>query len=280
MESVSSCSSLQVFESSEFGNIRTVAEGDTVLFCGKDIAEALGYSNPRDAIARHCKGVVKRDGVSVTTTNQYGTVTEQAVEMSFIPEGDVYRLICGSKLQSAERFERWVFDDVLPTIRRHGGYLTQQKIEEVLSDPDTIIRLATELKSARERSRALSFQNARQEQIINELKPKADYTDLILRSKGLVTITQIAKDYGMSGEAMNAKLRELNVQYKQSEQWLLYSKHQNFGYTQSFTLPIVRSDGRPDVKMVTKWTQKGRLFLYGLLRRNGILPAIERESAV
>lgn len=271
MESISS---LQVFSNSEFGNIRTVAEGETVLFCGKDIAEALGYDQPHKAIERHCRYGMKR---TVPHPQSQG----KEIEMLFIPEGDVYRLICGSKLPAAERFERWVFDDVLPSIRQHGGYLTPQRIEEVLSDPDTIIRLATALKAEREKRRELSFQNARQEQIINEMKPKADYTDLILRNKGLVTITQIAKDYGMSGEAMNAKLHELNVQYKQSDQWLLYSKYQGYGYTHSHTVSIVRSDGRPDVKMITKWTQKGRLFLYDLLRRNCILPVIERgEIAV
>lgn len=269
---------LQVFKNSEFGEIRTVTEDDgKVLFCGKDIAAALGYSNTRDALNRHCKGVVKRDGVSVTT-NQHGTSTSQTVEMSFIPEGDVYRLVCNSKLPSAEKFERWVFDEVLPSIRKHGGYLTPQKVEEVLLNPDTIIRLATDLKAEREKNNKLAVQNARQEQIINELKPKADYTDKILQNRGLVTITQIAKDYGMSGEAMNALLHELGIQYKQSDQWLLYAKYQSMGYTHSHTIDIVRSDGRPDVKMNTKWTQKGRLFLYNKLREHGCLPVIERPD--
>ena len=115
-------------------------------------------------------------------------------------------------------------------------------------------------------------------QLIGELKPKADYTDLILKNHGLVTITQIAKDYGMSGQAMNDLLHTLKVQYKQSKQWLLYEKHQACGYTHSETINFEHSDGRPDVKMNTKWTQKGRLFLYELLKENGIIPVIERRK--
>lgn len=121
-------------------------------------------------------------------------------------------------------------------------------------------------------SRTLAIQN----QQISELKAKADYYDIILQNKGLVTITQIAKDYGMSGNKMNEKLHELGVQCKQSSQWLLYAKYQSKGYTHSETVEIVRSNGMPDVKMNTKWTQKGRLFLYTLLKKNGVIPCIEQ----
>lgn len=260
---------MQVFNNSEFGDIRTITEDDSkVLFCGKDIAAALGYSRPHEAIKDHCKGAVKR-----RTLTAGG---EQ--ELSFIPEGDVYRLVCNSKLPSAEKFERWVFDEVLPSIRKHGLYAAPATVDEILTNPDTFIKLLQEIKAEREKSAELSLQNARQAQIIHELKPKADYTDRILQNRGLVTITQIAKDYGMSGEAMNALLHELGVQYKQSDQWLLYAKYQSKGYTHSHTIDIVRSDGSPDVKMNTKWTQKGRLFLYNLLRMHGTLPMIERPE--
>ena len=111
---------MQVFRNEQFGEVRTIEENGKPLFCGSDVARALGYSNPHDAIGRHCRGVVKREGVS-KTTNQHGVTTEQIVEMSFIPEGDVYRLIARSKLPSAERFERWIFDEVLPSIRESIG---------------------------------------------------------------------------------------------------------------------------------------------------------------
>ena len=117
-----------------------------------------------------------------------------------------------------------------------------------------------------------------QEQQIGELKPKADYVDLILKNKGLVTITQIAKDYGFSGAKMNEKLHDLKIQYKQSGQWLLYREYQSCGYTHSETVDIVRKNGKHDVKMNTKWTQKGRLFLYDLLKNIGVYPLIESEE--
>lgn len=107
--------------------------------------------------------------------------------------------------------------------------------------------------------------------------PEADYYDQILQSKSLVLISQIAKDYGLGAPTMNKKLHELGVQYKQSGQWLLYSKYQNKGYTHSRTINITRSDGHSDVRMQTEWTQKGRLFLYELLKKNGILPIIEQN---
>ncbi|WP_342577733.1 phage antirepressor KilAC domain-containing protein [Psychrobacillus sp. FSL K6-2843] len=127
-----------------------------------------------------------------------------------------------------------------------------------------------------EQKELLELANKQKDQIIGEMKPKADYTDRILNSKGLMTITQIAKDYGMSGQAMNIKLHELGVQYNQGGQWLLYSKHHDKGFTHSQTIDITRTDGRPDTKLNTKWTQKGRLFLYNLLKSKGIVPVIER----
>lgn len=250
---------LQVFKSEDFGNVRTAEENGRILFCGSDVAKALGYALPRKAIIDHCKGVLKRN----TPTN--GGMQE----MAFIPEGDVYRLITHSKLPAADKFERWVFDEVLPSIRRTGGYSLPKTLPEAL-------RMAAELA---EKAESLEAENEKQKQIIGELKPKADYTDRILQNKGLVTITQIAKDYGMSGQGMNALLNRLCIQYKSSGgQWLLYSKYQAKGYTHSNTIDFTRADGSRDVRMETKWTQKGRLFLYEKLKKHGHLPVIEREG--
>lgn len=152
--------------------------------------------------------------------------------------------------------------------------LQQPKDSYMIEDP--VERAKAWIKEQEEKQK-LAITNQRQQQIIGELQPKADYVDRILKNKGLVTITQIAKDYGMSGQAMNNLLHDLKVQYKQSGQWLLYREHQGKGYTHSQTIDIVRKDGTPDVKMNTKWTQKGRLFLYDLLKENGILPTIEEE---
>ena len=261
---------LEIFKNQEFGDIRTVEENGKILFCGSDIAKALGYAKPNNAIKSHCKG----------TTLKQGIVTKQGniSDMLFVTEGDVYRLITHSKLPSAEKFEKWVFDEVLPTIRNHGAYLTNMKIEEILNNPDTIIKLATDLKNEREEKEKLQLENMQQQQIIGELKPKADYTDTILQNKSLVTITAIAKDYGMGAKTMNQKLHDLGIQYKQSGQWFLYEKYHDKGYTHSETIDLKHKDGNEFVKMNTKWTQKGRLFLYELLKKNGILPMIERKS--
>lgn len=149
------------------------------------------------------------------------------------------------------------------------------QLEKEWNTPEMVMSRA--LKMADTTIHRLKTTVAIKEQQIAELKPRADYTDSILQNKGLVTITQIAKDYGMTGTALNKLLHELKVQYKQSKQWLLYQCFQDKGYTHSETINITRTDGRPDIKMETKWTQKGRLFLYGLLKRNETLPVIERS---
>jgi len=143
--------------------------------------------------------------------------------------------------------------------------LTDDKIEEVLTDPDTIIKLATQLKTERA-SRMIA------EQQVKELQPKADYYDSILANKGLVAITSIAKNYGMTPNTMNKKLHELGVQFNQSGSWYLYAKYQNNGYTHTVPVPFTHTDGRCDVKPQTKWTQKGHIFIYELLKSNGIVP--------
>jgi len=267
---------LQVFKNTEFGELGVLVIDGKEYFPASECARILGYSNPRDAILRHCKpeGVVKHDGVSLTT-NQYGISTEQMVEKTYITEGNLYRLIIRSKLPAAERFERWVFDEVLPTIRKHGLYATEKVLDEILADPDYGIRLFSELKAERERRKALEMENAQHKQIIGELRPKASYYDLILQNKSLVPISKIAKDYGMSGKAFNKLLHELGVQYKMGDTWLLYQQYADRGYTQSRTHAIDAEKSR----MHTYWTQKGRLFLYDLLKnRRGLLPMIERNG--
>ena len=149
------------------------------------------------------------------------------------------------------------------------------QVENDYNSPEKI--MARALQIAQQELSTLRLENAIKDQQIAELKPKADYMDMILKNKSLLTITQIAKDYGMSGNAMNKILRQLGVQYKQSGQWFLYSKYHHLGYTSSETVDIVRSDGKRDVKMNTKWTLKGRIFLYKLLKEEGVLPMIEKE---
>lgn len=151
--------------------------------------------------------------------------------------------------------------------------------DELLDNPDLLIEVATKLKEEREKNKALEEENAQKTQIIGELQPKASYYDLILQNNSLVAISVIGKDYGMSGTALNKKLHELGVQYLQGKTWLLYAKYQDKGYTFSKTQNYPKSDGTQGSKMHTYWTQKGRLFIYDLLKQEGILPIIEREVA-
>lgn len=196
----------------------------------------------------------------------------------FINESGLYSLVLSSKLPTAKKFKRWVTSEVLPAIRKHGAYMTPEKIEEVLLNPDTLIKLATELKAEREARKYAELEAASAKQVIGELKPKADYTDLILSNKSTVPVTAVAKDYGMSAKVFNEMLHTLHVIYKLREQWLLYAKYQNKGYTHSKTFHLPRANGDSVCKMQTEWTQKGRLFLYQLLKKHNILPNIECDD--
>ena len=156
-------------------------------------------------------------------------------------------------------------------------------LEKAWNTPEQIMARALKManhsiESLKGRCKFLGEQVVEQQQIITELQPKANYVDMILQSKSLVTITQIAKDYGMSGRKLNKMLKELKIQYKVGGQWVLYSKYQNGGYVHSRTIDITRTDGRADVTMQTEWTQKGRLFLYEELKKHGYIPVIEQAA--
>lgn len=255
---------LRIFENSEFGNVRTMEIDGKPYFVANDVAKALGYAVPKDAVTRHCKGALKHrcltDG------------GEQ--EVKIIPEGDVYRLVIKSRLQNAEKFERWVFDDVIPTIRKHGLYA----IDEILANPDVLINALTELKEERQRRKKLESETVELSRAITEMQPKVNYVDIVLKSKSTVNISQIAQDYGMTPNRLNKLLADLRVQRKVGGQWLLYKDYLPMGYVQSETVEIERSSGIKDTVMHTKWTQKGRLFLYELLKENGVFPMIEKTA--
>ena len=150
------------------------------------------------------------------------------------------------------------------------------KVERYWNSPEMIMKRALEL--AQNQVDELKTENNNKNVTIGQLKSKADYADVILRNDNVVTITQIAKDYGISGHAMNELLKKLKVQYHMEKQWLLYSKYHAEGYTHSETMAINHSDGTVETVMLTKWTQKGRLFIYDLLKKEGILPLIERNK--
>lgn len=156
-------------------------------------------------------------------------------------------------------------------------------LEKAWNTPEQIMARALKMAnqsidSLKERCAFLGGQVVEQQKVISELQPKANYVDTILQSKSLVLTTQIAKDYGMSARKFNRILNELKIQYKVGDQWVLYSKYQSNGYVHSRTINITRSNGMPDTKMQTEWTQKGRLFLYDELKKAGYVPLIEKAA--
>lgn len=240
--------------------VRTVVINDEPYFVGKDIATVLGYSNTPKAIRDH---VDEEDKRVERIVHPLGGLQESVL----INESGLYSLILKSKLPSSKKFKRWVTSEVLPQIRKHGMYAT----DELLDNPDLLIEVATKLKE--EKTLRLIA-----EQRVNELQPKADYYDRILNNKGLVTVSTIAKNYGMSAVSFNKLLHELGIQFNQSGTWLLYSKFQDKGYTHIEPFDYEDKNGNPQVKTRMKWTQKGHIFLYETLKKNNYLPMIEREQ--
>lgn len=250
---------LQIFSNAEFGDVRTLVLNNEPWFVGKDVAGVLGYSNPQKAVRDHIDDDDKTLNESFTVNGTQGVL---------INESGLYSLILSSKLPNAKAFKRWVTSEVLPSIRRTGAYGVQ--VPRTLKEA---LQLALEQE---EKLEALQLDNSIKTQQIAELQPKATYYDLILQCRDLLSVTEIAKDYGMSAKGMNKKLHELGVQYNQSGVWFLYAKYQSEGYTQTKTQNYNKPDGSQGARTHMYWTQKGRLFLYDFLKSKGILPLIEK----
>lgn len=280
-----SMTDIQIFSNPQFGEIRTLAdEANEPMFCASDVCKALGYANPRDAISRHVDegDVAKRD-----------TPTTSGVQtMTFVNESGLYSLIFGSKLDSAKAFKKWVTSEVLPSIRRSGGYMVAKADETPEELMARCIVVANETINRRnKRIKALEAENSSQSAMIaeqhkeiaslmeavEEMKPKVSYYETILASKELMTTTQIALDYGMSAQKLNNLLHQFGIQYKVKDQWILYSKYAQNGYVHSIPIEITRTNGRRETKNNTQWRQKGRLFIYDTLKERGILPLIEQD---
>lgn len=262
---------LQIFKNEEFGEIRTMEFKGMPYVCLADTCKMLDL----EQVSR-VKSRLNQDGVIISKVIDSLGRDQQA---TFINESNLYKVIFQSRKPEAEKFTEWVTSEVLPSIRKTGGYIAG---EENMNEDELVLKamqvLQNKLKNLENKTEKLETENHTQFQLIGELKPKADYLDQILHNKELVTTTAIAKDYGMSAKTFNKKLHELNVQFKQSGQWFLYSKYHNCGYTHSETIELEHKDGTKFVKMNTKWTQKGRLFLYNLLKENEIVPVIEKEA--
>ncbi len=256
---------LQVYKNAEFGSVRTTTIGGQPYFVGKDVADILGYANTRKALIDHIddedKGVTKCDTLGGKQ------------DLIIINESGLYSLILSSKMPNAKKFKRWVTSEVLPAIRKHGLYAT----DDLIANPDLAIVAFTALKEEREKNKELMAAVAIGQQQIAEMKPKATYYDVVLKCRDAVNISVIAKDYGWSAMRMNEYLHEKGIQYKQGTIWLLYQKYAPNGYTKTNTHIYEDSKGIQHTKVHTKWTQKGRLFIYEQLKADGIYPQIEME---
>ena len=256
---------LKIFENEQFGTIRTVEIDSTPYFVGKDVAEILGYVNPTKAIREK---VDDEDKLMSKMDTSFGSK-----DTYIINESGLYSLILSSKLPKAKEFKRWVTSEVLPAIRKHGVYA----VDEVLENPDMLISALQALKEEKAKAKRLTETLAVQEQQIAELQPKASYYDVVLNCKDLVSVTEIAKDYGKSAKWLNEKLHEIGIQFKQGGKiWLLYQKYAEKGYTSTKTQTYNGNDGEIHTKVHTYWTQKGRLFIYDKLKAENILPVMEK----
>lgn len=239
------------FENNE---VRTVLVDDEPYFVGKDIAEVLGYINTRDALSKH---VDLEDKHRVAIRDTIG----RSQNVVAINESGLYSLIISSKLPNAKKFKRWVTKEVLPSIRKHGMYAH----DELVNNPELFLEVLDNYRAEKEKNKMLVTE-------LKETQPIVSYYNEILQSNETLTITQIAADYGMSGRAMNQLLKRLRVQRKVNNQWVLFSDLVRKGLTRSETKRV--QNGNKTV-VTTRWTQKGRLFLYNTLKKEGIVPLIE-----
>lgn len=265
---------MQVFNNETFGNVRVKMINDEPWFMGRDVCKALGYVNNRKALMDHIDEEDKKDGVTIR--DSIGRMQKGIV----INESGLYSLILGSKLESAKDFKRWVTSEILPTIRKTGGYVNNDEmfINTYLpnADEQTKIMFKSSLTAIRELNGKIDTLNGEIKKLdgqvselgnkVEVMTPKAEYYDDVLQSEGLVSITTIAKDYGKSALWMNNFLHQHKVQFKQNNTWVLYAKHSGKGYTKSKTYYNEKT-GRSKVTMY--WTQKGREAIDRMMKYYG-----------
>ncbi len=247
--------------------VRTVLIESEPWFVVADVAKVIEATNPTDL----AKLVDDED----KSRQSLGSGSPKNI----INESGLYQILLRSNNRNAKPFRKWVTREVLPTIRKHGAYMTDAKLEEALLNPDILIDLATQLKDERQARLGLEKENSQLNLELAEATEKTRYLDLILDSPDELIVKQIAQDYGMSAVKFNQILNKLRIQYKQNNQWLLYSRYQGKGYIRSRTFNYIGNDNKQHTRINTCWTQKGREFLYRKLKRAGYLPVVEQEVA-
>lgn len=271
--------SLQLFDF-EGNEVRTLKINDEPYFVGKDVAEILGYALPTKAIQDH---VDKEDQRSeIVNKSQFFQNGTGFMNVDLISESGVYSLIFSSKLPKAKKFKRWVTSEVLPAIRKHGAYMTDEKAFDVVNNKDGLASLlqqaADQLRQKDIRIEEVEKENKNLTIQLEESNKKANYLDLILGDPTPILITQIANDYGYSAVSFNKLLNKLRIQRRVNGQWILYRTYMGKGYTTTKNADYTDHHGNLKTKIYTVWTQKGRRFIYDILNKNDILPLIERDD--
>lgn len=247
----------------EGNKVRVLKTGEEPEFVGKDVAIILGYSNPQKALRDH---VDQED----RTVNEMFTVN--GTSPILINESGLYSLILSSKMPNAKRFKHWVTSEVLSAIRKHGIYMTDRKAYDITHDQSGTA-LADLLQQAADQLKQKDIQ-------IKEFKPKAEYFDSQMRNPGLMTATEIAKDYGWSARNLNKELSKRHIIFKQGNHWVLYQEYADKGYAQYEPYDYPKNGDQRGVSNNLKWTQKGKKFIYGLLAQDGIRPLTEQIDSV
>lgn len=246
---------LQIFKNSQFGEVRVATtESNEPLFCLADVCSILAIANT----SRVANELLDDD---LRTTYPIVDALGRTQNAIFINESGLYQVIFQSRKPEAKVFRQWVTGEVLPTIRKHGAYMSASMIEKALTDPDTIIQLAINLKEERRQKEILQQKAELQSREIARNAPKVEYFEGVLQSESTYTTTQVAKELGMGAPTLNRKLKELRVQYLRSGTWVLYEKYQNRGYTKTKTHTYL-DNGVQKTSMLTVWTEKGRHFIH------------------
>lgn len=283
--------SIEIFKNEEFGEIRTLTIDNEPWFVGKDVADILGYKDTFGALQKHVDDEDKQNCQNDSFDSPRG--------MIIINESGLYSLILSSKLPTAKKFKRWVTSEVLPSIRKHGAYATEVTIDNILKNPDFGIELLQQLKKERKEKEVLQKEKEtlveeketlvkekgvlqdtvdEQAETISNMAPKSYYYDMVMRNPGTVTVSTIAQDYGMSGTAFNRLLADKGIQYRKGKTWYVYNEYAEQGWIQSSTL-LLGNMLRHFSKTNMQWTQIGRLGIYDLLKKDGILPLIEKDKS-
>lgn len=261
---------ITIFNSPQFGEIRTAGTADNPMFCLADVCKALDLQ-PSAVMRRLDDGVISSNPISDNLGRQQIA--------NFVSEDGLYDVILDSRKPEAKIFRKWITSDVLPSIRKTGGYMT---VSDDMTDAEILAKAVllanTTIENRNERIKQLEAENEGQRMLISQMQKGNDYLNTILQSKGTLATTQVAADYGMTAISFNKKLKEMHIQRKINGQWILYAEFMGKGYVHSRTISFTHSNGRPDTRMCTEWTQRGRLFLYDALKEVGILPLIERAA--